>query len=374
MVGGSPPADATNDAPAEGLERNSTPGRLTADASTYSVEQDAFGVGTIVDRLSDLISDAEPPIAIALSGPWGSGKTTVADGVMHRLRAHDQKACTVDLWVEDIATLRQRLVVEIGAEMAGKSREQVAARLDRRLRSSTRGAIPVNITWTRRSTIAAIVVAALVVLRVFVWHLLPQSIASALVALIEGIAQITDRILAYPTVQPGLLIVIGILLVRSRILFVDDAAVTDQVPIQAELAIAEELRETIAIPDGHPKVPVLVVIDNLDRLSPDEALSALSEIRAFVEVPRSCCVFLIPIDRKVFVKQAKSRFGGDDSMAADYLTKFFNYDVRLTEPQAIDLRDFCSEAIAENLGGESASLSVRGHAQIVVSAPRGSPS
>src|SRR5258708_12720340 len=102
MVGGSPPADATNDAPAEGLERNSTPGRLTADASTYSVEQDAFGVGTIVDRLSDLISDAEPPIAIALSGPWGSGKTTAAHGVMPRLRAPDHNPSPLSLHLHHI--------------------------------------------------------------------------------------------------------------------------------------------------------------------------------------------------------------------------------------------------------------------------------
>ena len=75
-----------------------------------------------------------------------------------------------------------------------------------------------------------------------------------------------------------------------------------------------------------------------DRLTGADAVQALGEVRSFVELPKSRCMFLVPFDRGALERHLKRRMGGDAQAARDYLDKFFNLDLVLTNPSAADLR------------------------------------
>src|SRR5215467_778347 len=62
--------------------------RTHADRPVWSPEQDAFGFLPYADAFALLINDAETatPLTVAISGPWGSGKTSLAGLLESRLK------------------------------------------------------------------------------------------------------------------------------------------------------------------------------------------------------------------------------------------------------------------------------------------------
>jgi hypothetical protein len=115
--------------------------------------------------------------------------------------------------------------------------------------------------------------------------------------------------------------------------------------------------------------PVLIVLDNLDRLPAKDALLALAEIRSFVEVQQSQCIFLIPVDREALSNQLLQELQ-DEVTARDFLDKFFNLDVTLTAPPVVDIRQWV-RTLAERLFGKSEEILAL--TQVVAAASRRTP-
>lgn len=93
-----------------------------------------------------------------------------------------------------------------------------------------------------------------------------------------------------------------------------------------------------------------MIVDNLNRLTSRDALQALSQIRSFVEMPDSRCLFLIPVDRRALTRHLAAALDErNEGAATDYLSKFFNLDLDLTDPEASDLRDWALLQLSRSL-------------------------
>lgn len=359
----------------------SRPARWIRDVAIDLRSDDQFGVSDLTDRLVELLAVVEPPFTMSLSGSWGVGKSTVAKAAKERLEDSGIRALLIDAWTLDVGSLRRRVVVEVGAALqaAGKSgriepkahqdaRDTVAGKLDDARAAETEvqaARIELRDPKKIRETLSA-----------HKWV-----VAAAFMGALAAVA-LTVLVGKDSGLQPvfgGVATVLLSLLLSSFVFKIVTPSRT-RAPAKEELQLAaaferfvtgkDEKGDLIAGDRGYTG-PVVVVIDNLDRLSGEDALTALAEIRSFVEVDGSRCVFFIPIDRRRLAEHLGRKLS-DAAASADFLEKFFNLDLALVQPEPIDLHkwafDHCRELFREQSEPE-----VRAASEIVVSAARRSP-
>jgi hypothetical protein len=333
---------------------------------------DKFDIERIVAGVIDLVQAARPPITVSLSGNWGVGKSTIAQAVVDRLNKLGDRgipACLIDAWTSDVDDLRRQLVIEATAtrrtergadpsiwrKRLDENRVAVAKELDEALLKGTTDEEPViHVNWRDGLRDAfgegkgdTLVVIAIAVLLVVLGGLFGSAARSAPIheQVFRFVGQIAGTLL-------GAFLVF--LVVQSGIVIRNRSRSTSTQPARESVVLAEKFRTFLSSPrDEGNADKVVVVVDNLDRLSRRDALTALAEIRSLVEIKNSRCLFLIPIDRNAFVDQLGKELDGPGS-ARDYLDKFFNVDLPLVAPATVDLRSFALDragALWPNLRG-----------------------
>jgi hypothetical protein len=324
---------------------------------------DAFGVEALAAGLAELLESVKPPFTVSLSGAWGIGKTTLTETVKTR---SNLLVGVLDLWAQDVDQLRRSIVIEIGALLRGggdAARDEVAKDLDKALHASATLSQPsprlqLKDVWRRIHNDPGAAVWALAVLLLWILGFLLVS------TFVKGLAaQVLGQLLTASAV---------FLLIQSG-LFITIATTTESMaPAEGQVATLRKFREFSTI-TKHDERPVLMILDNLDRLTGEEAVKALGEIRSLVDVKGSRCLFLIPVDRAALARHLEGHLGDDEADAArDFLDKFFNLDVVLTRPASLDLRGWAREQAEIALPAiDDAERSVL--AQIVASAAGGSP-
>ena len=87
--------------------------------------------------------------------------------------------------------------------------------------------------------------------------------------------------------------------------------------------------------------PIIVFIDDIDRLEPDEAVEVLRLVRAVADFPK--VVYLLAYDAKALVRNIKRAIGVPDGTA--YLEKIVQASFRVPMPVVYDLRSWLGEEI-----------------------------
>ena len=87
--------------------------------------------------------------------------------------------------------------------------------------------------------------------------------------------------------------------------------------------------------------PIVVFIDDIDRLEPDEAVEVLRLVRAVADFPK--VVYLLAYDTKALASNIKRAIGVPDGAA--YLEKIVQASFRVPMPVVFDLRNWLKEEI-----------------------------
>lgn len=354
------------------------------DAAVPIGEDDTFTLRPTVDRLARFIGDGEAPFTISLSGSWGIGKSTVAETLLTKLRDAGIPGVLIDAWSQDVDQLRRAVAVEVGSALRGASasREDIAAELDaavhvsktRTLPGTPRLALPKSIAEARERpvfmpTVAVLAWLLVAVIATYIW----------LPALTVAFSALLGAFMVYAVLQSGFVLSV-------------ETSTETQSPASESVEMAHRFEQAVTSDDpGAPRL-VVVVIDNLDRLAPRDAMRALAEIRALVDIKGSRAVFLIPLDRDALASHVRAGLGGGPGDAAvsgtgadghrttgegveaarDYLEKFFGLDIALTKPEAVDLRPWALEQLRD-LVGDQGEDDLRLAAQVISSFADGSP-
>jgi hypothetical protein len=326
--------------------------------------EDQFGVDQLVDRLVGLLARAKPPFTLSLSGAWGVGKSTVADAIVERLKDRGVRAVKVDAWTQDVTQLRRSVVIKVGAALQSGTAEDekaLAAELDearatqievQSARVEARELRP-TLRQIQRSWFAYLVLVALIALSWYMAATLDKDagLRPIFITLASVLSPVFVAAVAWRLVTPS----------------------TSRAPATEDYQLARKFEEVVTERPAFfgYKGPVVVIVDNLDRLSGADAMTALSQIRALVEIDDSRCVFFIPIDRTRLSAHLGLQLH-DLQAAADYLEKFFNLDLQLAQPEPVDLHDWAfAEALKLFPAAEEQDL--RSLAEIAVSAAVRSP-
>lgn len=356
----------------------STTAQWARDAEINLTTDDKFEVSPLADRLVDLLSEVKPPFTLSLSGSWGVGKSTVARAIVDRLRNHKVRAQLIDAWTLDVGALRRRVVVEVGAALAApgdqghipadawnREQDKIAKRLDE-ARATQTDVQAARIELRDRASFR----------KASRDHGTTLLAAIDIFALAALLTVLVGKDSGLQPVFAGLSATLLVLLVTGSVFKVVTPSVS-RMPAKEELQLAATFERIVTGKDEEGQTvaryarSVVVVLDNLDRLSGDDALRALAEIRSFVEIDGSRCVFVIPIDRRRLAEHL-GRNLHDTGAASDYLEKFFNLDLALVQPEPVDLHSWALEQAKRLFKGEDEEQ-IREASEVVVSAARRSP-
>lgn len=360
--------------------------------------EDAFAVRDLVTGLAELVREAQPPFVVSISGAWGVGKSTVAENIRRILEGEGGLVAYIDAWTTDLENLRRTLIIEAGAalrgqppERRGPDREAIALSIDVAMRTETtrtesgvRQAPIQNVLSALARTPFLWILAGIGAFLLFV---LATSDPSKPVPLAAFFGTMAAALFGFVLLGSGLLVhsvsvATRRAAARESVAYADvfDAIVTGR---EAEKAreqgrlgrplrrIMRSIRAALRRPAPTAQT-ALVIVDNLDRLASEDALQALSQIRSFVELPESRCLFLIPVDRRALTRHLAAALDErNEGAAADYLSKFFNLDLVLTDPEPSDLRDWAVLQLSRSLMVDRETAATT--AQIVVSAAGPSP-
>jgi hypothetical protein len=313
--------------------------------------EEAFGVEDLITGLARIVETAKPPFTLSLSGTWGIGKSTVAQGVVDCLnKGRRTPAALVDLWTQDLSQLRRTLVVTVGAALTEHDPEKrdtyeqaIAEKLDEQAFTATTKAEPGVASFSVKRMASVIRDNKLTTL-VLALVLLLAWLAVNSFKLTDSPSQVATTFFAA---------LLGFVILQSGFLITVSSSSTTRGPSLESVLMNDRFRQyvtgKIEKPIGTAPARMLLVVDNLDRLTGEEAMRALSEIRALVEIPNSRCIFLIPVDRDHLEDHLARALPGDETtddakkQASGFLDKFFNVDLRLTAPEPVDIRDWARE-------------------------------
>jgi hypothetical protein len=299
---------------------------LIDDRALTDEEDDEFRLCDIVSEVAQLCESVPVPATVAVYGSWGSGKSSLANLLGERLRKNKKVAfARFDAFKYAEVPLRRQFISQLAAEFRIRRAEFLeglySTTRDVRFRAPPRKWLGLLAALAIASAITlAVVGVAAVLYAIIADGPFSQDIATALRASIPGIALATPLLAA------------GLALLGSYF----TAETTTDAPSSDEQFERLFRRLVIRIRKKRRCKRIVVFIDELDRCSPDQVVSALETLRTFLEVKP--CIFIVAADQQV-LEQALRRaprqatpFNAANpyySAGSAYLDKIFQYQLGL---------------------------------------------
>lgn len=278
-----------------------------------SFEEDKLNMAGPALALAKLLAEVEPPFTVGLRGDWGSGKSSMLQMVKSLFDASH------------------------GTDNASQGPDKAKWQRARRFRDTYANSIKViefnpwaNSELFRGSDLSKL--------------LLERFIEELEVAgmITEALSQEILPVIG----QQALDIVAHALITR---LTSDDGRTADKVlgndPEHDKVIYSDDLRNRLemALQNSENETKILFLIDDLDRLPPDEAVKILDVITSLLKMPK--CLFLIAVDQDVIANAVKEKL--TDKAARNYFEKVFNVSIRISN--TLSNRQL-SELVAKPLG------------------------
>lgn len=298
------------------------PEDLVDDRELAAVEDDRLGHEGIVRQLAALASAVGTPSNIALYGPWGSGKT----GIANLLKAevdykNGLRFVRYDAFKYADVPLRRNFISAV-AKGLGRNESKYHADLYSG-RTKTDISVPPATVVKLLGVFAALMGGLTVILSVIV----------AVVAFVQqGEFWPSFRSLLTQAVLAGLLpasLLAALVALASKTFSVDRSLAKPESDEQFEQLFSDLVSHTGA-------KRVVVFVDELDRCSASEVVATLDTVRTFLGIER--CVFIIAADQNV-LEEALTRAAKQETPANEanpyystgsaYLDKVFQYQVSL---------------------------------------------
>ena len=347
-------------------------------------DADAFGSHERVARsIVEVVETESGGKAIGLEGGWGAGKSTIVRLISQKLsdaKARNHKIAVFDMWSHQGDPLRRtflesliKQVQQFGWVNNGEWNRRIAE-LTKRRREDTTSVVP-------RLTRAGVG---------FAFALLAVPIGSALIGaglsllgskdvstqLRAALLSIGIAIALAPAIYYGLLSLVGIWKKRRKGgrgeeddgLSELPALVTGQASTESRTVVTQSpdptsvefesvFRDLLDEALDQKKRKLLIVVDNLDRVEPSDALSIWSTLQTFLghrDYQRPDWIerlwVLIPYDDKAILHLWDRSGNMDNSLlAASFLNKTFQLRFRVPPLLLTNWREFLQEALQQAL-------------------------
>lgn len=265
-------------------------GAVSSDVPIRGPEEDAYGIDEFAKAMARSIANAYAAegLVFAINGPWGSGKSSACNLVLHHLQEQIEAETIIPVtfnpwWFSGTEALTisffQELSVPIGKSVSEQAREMLAT-LGRRVSS-------VGPLLGPLATLFGVPGAD---------------------TIIKGSADVATKL------KPG--------------------------------RTVEEDHQKLAMALREQSKKFLVVIDDIDRLGTDEALQIFRLVKSVGKLPN--VIYLLAFDRQLAERMIAERFPSEDD---NYLDKFIQGGFDLPMPNSHDLRETVLRVVDQVMGG-----------------------
>lgn len=258
------------------------------DAPIRNPEDDLYGFEPFAKALAKSIADMKAPegIVIGVNGVWGSGKSSAVGLVRHHLEPHvrNEEVVIIDFtpwWFTSQEALIQGFFKELGAK------------IERSLGDKMKGTFR---------------------------------------AIGKRVSGFGDAAAEAGTGIPG-----AGAAVKGAAGMVAEWLGTGETVVEAQERLAQQL--------GEQKKRFLVIIDDIDRLSPEDALALFRLVKSVGRMPN--VIYLLAFDRRLAEKVVKERYPAE---GAHYLEKIVQVWFDLPVPTEFDLRQVFLTRLEEITG------------------------
>lgn len=268
-----------------------------AEEEGFSTSKDIFLRKEFGERLANLVAQSKGELVLAIDAQWGEGKSTFIQmwkGYIYHHRKPKIHSIYFDAFANDyqkdpfLALVAE--IYELLKDEPEPKKKEFRKKAGDAVKSMVRGAIKIGV-------------------RTGTGGLLDGSEVDAVE---EGISKLLGK--NVDTV------------IDDRL----ESSAKDKLALKSFRDYLEEFAKE------HGKgIPIVFIIDELDRCRPDFALELVEQIKHLFSVPG--ITFLLVLNKEQLVESIKSRYGGDDSNATTYLQKFVNIWLKL--PRKYDINN-----------------------------------
>jgi hypothetical protein len=323
------------------------PDELVDDRALDSASGDEFRHSDFADELTDLVCEVPTPSNVALFAPWGSGKTGLGNMLAAGLKSRkDVRFARFDAFKYAETPLRRHFISQVAKSLGHKedrfSDDLYRRREKRDFSFSKEQQARLAVAFVQTLALIALV---LIALTVFV------AAANSIVQHTRFWKEWSGALKGYLLVTvPVAAIVTAFVKLSGEGLVVNSTRSAPSGEEEFE-RVFKELVEKV----GAKRL--VIFIDELDRCSSDQVVSALETIKTFLEVPG--CIFVVAADLQVLEqalrKEARQETPRDAtnpyySAGSSYLDKVFQYQIALPPLKPRRLTSFALTLVSERPG------------------------
>lgn len=342
------------------------------DSAIQNKASDDFSYEDYVNNLKMIIEHNEAPFNIAIIGKWGVGKSSIINMLKEELSGKVEfKIQEINAWKYENTSLKRAFLKELYINLNGKEdkikyfKELFHTSIDLKYEEeTTREFIKKNAirTFAFLGYFLLASTTIYVMLMFFDFFSLWISLNNNFSKTVSQYRDVNSKINVYETIKsfkdnifiPLLLVGIGQiskLISAYKLKRIVKYEITP--PIESTDEYEDKFNETLdkyKISNSKFK-KLVIVIDDLDRLSAKKIVDALDAIKAFVE--RRECIFIVPFDDTILRKAINSKKLNDtNSFDGDsYLDKLFQFKIILPPLIDMDMQEYayklCKNEIPE---------------------------
>lgn len=287
-----------------------------------------FGHQYIAEVIADIVQKADSPFTIGLFSRWGTGKSTIINIIRGKLKDKKVETVTFDAWKYEQDSLRRQFLINLDEQLG----------LNKNYKNTLNQSLVVPKDFAEESFRIAIHNFVTRTLLLFIGILI------IIVLIINNFLSISEF---YKVIFDTAIIAFFIQYILNAFNTVYGSIQKNK--IDSAEGFENEFRESILKNDTIGKL--LIIIDNLDRTSHEQAVNLLSDIKTFLSQDNCVkdksgteVIFLIACDEDAIKKHlAECRFNNPD----EFLRKFFNTSFRVPKYLSIELDKYTKNRLSE---------------------------
>ena len=333
----------------DGVRPPLTADDLVPDRALTKDDKDAFSYDVIASKVADLVAVGEPPLNIALFGPWGSGKSSLYE-LLRRALAEKKRSqiglLSYDAWKFGGDSLQRNFITHVARKFKIPDTDE-NRQFYRGLYENQRTA---DIDFGRlEKPLKTVGLFALVFLGFAIsFALLSGALSLATDENFFGqIARTLPQFLA-PAAVAAVIVGAAQLILDGTRIGVEQAAPSADEEFSRTF---EKLVEKVLNDNDFTRL--VFFIDELDRCSADDVVETLTAIKTFLDQDE--CVFIVAADREVLEKALKklpqqtpvNEDAPYYSSASSFLDKVFQHQIALPPLRGSRLTRFARDLVKD---------------------------
>ncbi|PFE24911.1 KAP family P-loop NTPase fold protein [Bacillus thuringiensis] len=336
------------------------------DTALENKGDDSFHHHDYVKNIKQIIIEHNPPFNIALIGKWGVGKSSIINLLKQELNGKDEyKVFEINAWKYENDSLKKAFLKNLWRKLNEDKNASILKQYQEMFREFRAGAVVEDKTHTIKGLIKEL--KPLFTLLGFIFFASSAAFGSVLL-----LADIINAIFTENTFRenmgnsfeyfkkniwmPIIITPLGAMLqefVKSSMQR-KTADIQLVKPVETADEYEELFKEEIEkYKKKNSKFKKLVVIvDDLDRLSPKKVVDALDAIKAFVDVDE--CIFIVACDENILIQaleKEKLNRSSDHIDGELFLDKLFHFRIPLSPIIESDMANYALELAKQEANG-----------------------